>query len=366
MSQQPVGPCAQRGEEGYTLIELLVATAIMLGVTGTIVSLVIPSQSMFRVQPEVSTLHQRMRVGADMLFKDLLMAGAGMYSGPASGPLINLFAPVMPYRMGLIDPDPPQGVFFRRDAITLLYVPSTASQTTISQPMPGGSTEIKVDALPGCPVNDPLCGFSTRQTVVIFDETGGMDTFTITQVQAQGLRVQHRNQVLSKPYEKGAFIAEVETHTYYRDATTDQLRRYDGWKSDVPLIDDVVGLSFRYFGDPDPPQSPKPTVGTANCLFDTAGNAVLPTLTPSGLLVELTQSALTDGPWCGASGSPFDADLYRIRRVRVDLRVQVAAVDLRGPDLTLFVRLGEGRIGTRLVPDYKMSFDVAPRNMNLM
>ena len=240
------------------------------------------------------------------------------------------------------------------------------SQTTISKPVPAGSTEITVDALPGCPMNDPSCGFSRGQSIIIFDETGGMDTFTITQAQAQTLRVQHRNQVLSKPYKKGAFIAEVETHTYYRDATTDQLRRYDGWKSDVPLIDDVVGLSFRYFGDPNPPESPKPAVGTTSCLFDAAGNAVLPTLASSGALVELTQSALTDGPWCGSSGSPFDADLYRIRRVRVDLRLQVAAVDLRGSDPALFVRPGDGVIGTRLVPDYQMSFDVAPRNMNLM
>ena len=112
----------------------------------------------------------------------------------------------------------------------------------------------------------------------------------------------------------------VITHTYYLDSATDQLAHYDGWDTDMPMVDDVVDLNFRYFGDPNPPTSPRPPVGGGNCLFSASGNPRLPTLpSGSGSLVELSEAQLTDGPWCGAVNR-FDADLYRIRTVAVELR----------------------------------------------
>ena len=359
------------GQAGYSLIEMIVAMAIMLVVVGGIFSLTTPSQGAFRVQPAVLDMQQRMRVAVDMLQKDLLMAGAGSYSGSARraaslpGALIDFFAPVLPYRTGLVGSDPARGVSYRSDAMTVVYVPPTASQTTISAALPPASSEIRLTALPGCPIQDPACGFAERQTIVVFDDTGARDTFVITGVQQATLRVQHRDQVRVKTYDRGAFIAQVETHTYYRDDATDQLRHYDGTRSDLPMVDDVVGLAFRYFGDPSPPLAPKPPLGTANCLYDEAGRPTRPPLTASASLVELTEDMLTDGPWCGVLGNRFDADLYRVRKVAVDLRIQASAMDLRGDDPTLFVRPGDGTVGTRLVPDYQMRFDVTPRNLNL-
>ena len=37
----------------------------------------------------------------------------------------------------------------------------------------------------------------------------------------------------------------------------------------------------------------------------------------------------TDGPWCGGGTTRFDADLLRIRLVRVTLRVQATAATMR-------------------------------------
>ena len=61
----------------------------------------------------------------------------------------------------------------------------------------------------------------------------------------------------------------------------------------------------------------------------------------------------------------FDADLLRIRRVRVTLRVQTAVASLRGPAGVLFTNGGLSRSGGRSVPDLEMQFDVTPRNLNL-
>jgi hypothetical protein len=83
--------------------------------------------------------------------------------------------------------------------------------------------------------------------------------------------------------------------------------------------------------------------------------------------VELLPSMLNDGPWCPDQASPerIDADLLRVRRVRVGLRVQSALASLRGPAGSLFTWGGTARAGDRYVPDLAVEFDVTPRNMSL-
>jgi hypothetical protein len=56
-------------------------------------------------------------------------------------------------------------------------------------------------------------------------------------------------------------IAQVDTHVYYLDQAARQLHHYDGWLNDLSLTDNAVGLEFRYFGDPNPPLSPRPPLG---------------------------------------------------------------------------------------------------------
>ena len=135
------------GNAGFSLVEMLVSTMIMLVVVGAVFSLVDPAQSISRTQPEVSDMQQRMRMAADMLEKDLIMAGAGTYSGSIAGSLANFFPPVLPYRTGAVDADP--GLSFFPDRISITYVPDTAAQTRIRDAMPQPSSEIKVTRSPG-------------------------------------------------------------------------------------------------------------------------------------------------------------------------------------------------------------------------
>ena len=72
----------------------------MLTVTGAIFGLMNPAQGTAQAQPEVADLQQRMRVGTETLFKELVMAGAGPYQGATTGSLVNFFAPILPRRMG--------------------------------------------------------------------------------------------------------------------------------------------------------------------------------------------------------------------------------------------------------------------------
>ena len=145
------------------------------------------------------------------------------------------------------------------------------------------------------------------------------------------------------------------------------MKRYNGHTLDEALVDNVVDLRFDYFGDPNPPTLPKPAAGEANCLYDAAGNYLNPPVLAAteGSLAELTAATLSDGPYCGSGDNQFDRDLLRVRKVRVTLRLQAGPASLRGTDATLFMNPGTAKGGDRYVPDYRLSFDVSPRNLNL-
>ena len=391
-----------RGDTGFTLIEMLVSSAIMVIVTGAIFGLMNPAQGTFRVQPEVSDVQQRLRVGIDTLQKDLVMAGAGTYNGQAAGALSYYIAPIMPYRAFGDVTDPSQGVFFRDDVVSMVYVPNTAAQTTISQEMPPKSTEMKVNNQPNCPPEkgEELCGFSEGTQAIIFDAEGNWDMFVITQVQAPALHMQHREDDFTVKYEASSSLTEAVSAMYYLktdEATkTYQLMYFDGWNVDLPVVDNVVKLQFQYFGDPQPPQltgkplgkkpGPWTTYGPAppllgvvkggypageNCTFQVVGGVQVPRLVPLSAggvgQVELTKAELTDGPWCPDAAKPnrFDADLLRIRRVRATIRVQAAAASMRGPASALFTKGGTATASARIIPDQEVQFDVTPRNLNL-
>ena len=394
-----------RRDAGFTLVEMLIAMAVMLLILGGVFQAFNPAQGSYQTQPEVADMQQRLRVGTDRLYNGIVIAGAGIYSGAAVGTLGQFFAPVLPYLVGPLHNDPASGVYFRNDAITIFHVPTTASQCTIRDRMPQPSSEVKVNAEPGCPVNDPLCGFEVGMRVIIFDGAS-FDFFTITEVQSDALHLQHRPPInpadFSKAYDVGAVISQVETDAYYwrQDAATNtfQLMHYDLFADDMPLIDDVVGLRFEYMGDAAPPvlkapvtdpvgpwttYGPKPPAlgvdvasdswpAGENCTFrldPASGQHVtrLASLGPPGTLTGLTATQLSDGPWCPdeASLNRYDADLHRVRQIRVSFRVQTGMAVLRGPAGVLFTRAGTGTTSTRLVPDQAVQFDVTPRNLNL-
>jgi hypothetical protein len=241
---------------------------------------------------------------------------------------------------------------------------------------------------------------------------------TITQVQdgagnpGEGTdgKLQHNKSIvgntLSKQYLAGAQVAQVVQRTFYWDDDPNALRlmNYDGDQRDEALVDNVVELEFEYFGEPRPPiftitpagdrvtnYGPKPPLLTEtygmgyapgeNCIFmvdpgsgtQVARPEMMDLAPGSQQLVRLTPAMLTDGPWCPTAAFPtrFDADLFRVRKIGVRLRVQVASAELRGPAALLlggrpaFLNAGTASVGRNLVPDQDIRFEVTPRNLNM-
>jgi prepilin-type N-terminal cleavage/methylation domain-containing protein len=389
-------------QDGFSLIELLVASLITLIVVGAAFQLAAPAQRMFQAQPEAADMQQRMRVAADSLRRDLVMAGAGTYAGRALGPLTDSIAPVMPLRAFGDSPDQLRNVFFRSDAISFLYVPSTPSQTRLSAALAAGALDPVIETPPNCPLTTAqrVCGFGSGTRVLLVDARSDWDVYSVDQVVNGAMTLLHRGNPSNASYPADSAISEIQAGSYFLKSDiatgTYQLMRDDGWATELPVVDEVVALEFRYFGVAHVPQltgapldvmpGPWTTYGPApppigvirgswpageNCVFavvDGSHVSRLATFGPGGhTLVELTASTLTDGPWCpdSLSTNRFDADLLRIRRIHVSLRVQSALASLRGPAGILFAHGGTARVGDRFVPDLVTQFDVTPRNLNL-
>jgi hypothetical protein len=90
-----------------------------------------------------------------------------------------------------------------------------------------------------------------------------------------------------------------------------QLMRAEGGGGDAPVADGVTSLAFVFFGD-------AAVADPAGACSITAGGAAL---------VPIDGSEFSDGPFCpaAAGAAPFDADLLRIRKVAVRVRVAGAA-----------------------------------------
>jgi hypothetical protein len=391
--------------KGYSLVETIMAMALTLAISAVVLVLVDLARASFAVQPEAADMQQRIRVAAGVLYKDIVMAGAGTTQGANVGPLIQYFAPVLPYRQGT-NPDDPAGTF-RTDAVTLIYVPPTVAQTTLAGAGPAAvSADIAINQGPGCPTLDASCGFGIGMTALLHDGSGAYDTFTVTGVPPLELHLERTSDVLTKATYAPAVttVTEVRNVVYYlkTDASTrlSQLVTREGATgADVPLVDHLVDLRFDYYGDPLPPMfSVDPSGNPAslattygpvpppldqipadgyppgeNCTFavDPASGLQLPRLPfldqsrASNGVVLLTAAQLTDGPWCpdATNANRWDADLLRIRTIAVTLRIEAADAALRGPAGVLFINGGTARSATRWLPDQTVRFQVTPRNM---
>lgn len=391
-----------RSSAGVTIVELMVAMAVTLVLSGAALGVVNTLRGFVAAQPEISDMQQRLRTALHLMANELVNAGAGLDRTALAGPLLHVLPPIVPYRRGQVDDDGQAGVWFRPDALSLAYVAGASAQAPIIGAVDDGA-RLLVDLGANCGAFAPteVCGFVRGMRAVVLDPTGAHDFVTVERVAGSRVDLVHRGALASAYADGRAVLAHVAVHTYALrvDAATGtpQLSHYDGFVTERAAVDHVVGLSFEYFGTPEPPQlravgrpaerpGPWTSYGPAppplgmddpstswapgeNCLFLVDEGVQVPRLAalgPPGSLVELPEAVLGDGPWCPDDRSPrrFDADLLRIRRVRIRVRVEVAARAMRGPVGRLFTRGGARSFAMGVAPDQEAVLDITPRSLS--
>ena len=332
---------AQR-QSGFSLIELIVAAGLGLAVAAMLFDFAATSQRVARQEPDAADLNQRVRAAAAALERDLRSAGAMAPHGPV-GTLSSFLPPIQPARTGLIAADGELTAF--PDRISILTLPDRAWVARLAEDVAHPEADLSIDAdAPGCPAGG-VCGFTTGTRAAIVDTErfgAGYDLFSVTHALAV-LGHSTPNPPLSKLYRAAASVVlPVEQNVYYLDRAERRLMRYDGFRSALPVVDHVVDLQFAYFADSHPASVATPSDGAGNCAYG-PGDPPSPLLPPlAGTIAEIPLLRFTDGPFCGVAPNRFDADLLRIRRVRVTLRLHAAGAAAR---------------------DFEVTFHVAPRNM---
>ena len=341
-----------KSQTGYTLIEFVIAAAVMVLVTSGVFAVIDKGLGNSALWSESSDLHQRARVAAEALASELSAAGAGV----PDGPLVRFLPVIEPKRRG-------SGVAL--NAVTIRYVPENAPWSVLTADLAPGTSTAAIAIHPGCRSGSSACGFATGSEVVVFDGAGNWDIGSVQSVGPNTIELANPSGLRSSSYSAGARITQVVETTLFLDSAERQLRREQPGSGALPVIDNVVGFQLSYFGTPLPPTAPVPPLGVANCLFTSTGDvipgAVL--VTDQGPLASLPLSMFTDGPYCGTGTGSYDVDLLRIRTVRAELRLQTGVDTLRGSDPRLFARPGSATTRERTIPDAVVAFDLSPRNL---
>jgi prepilin-type N-terminal cleavage/methylation domain-containing protein len=220
----------RRAAGGFSLVELLIAMAVMVTFSGALMSLILAGESMARMQPEAADVQQRARVALQTLGAELALAGAGLDRGPQSGALAQYFLPVEQSSDG---------------GLTIWYVSGREAQTTLAAALAPGATDAPIQAAAHCPLSDPGCAFTAGSTAIVFDGHGCRDVLRIDAVTATSLRVRAGSRACG--YAPGAAIAEGEVRTYRLDAGTRQLlRRDEATGISVPVFDNITAMNVEY------------------------------------------------------------------------------------------------------------------------
>ena len=311
-------------DAGLSLIEAIVALALTLVVLAGVWAAVRPALLLNRTLPAMADAQQRLRHAFDRLHTGLTAAGRGT-TGVAPGPLRRVLPPVVPYRMGRRAGDFEHRQV-RADAITTLSVPPDGGvETRLLDAVSGSGAAVRLTPGPGCARRG--CGHRAGDLVLVFDGRPAWGLFRVSGVGERALVLDKVGPGVTA-FAAGAAIAPLEVRHYYFDEERRQLRQYDGWRGDFPVVDGLAALRFRFYGDAAVPGPP--------CTAAAPSGA--------GRLAEIAPAEFSDGPWCGPAGSPFDEDLLRVRAVGFDVRI-------------------EGAVGVGGGADYGVTAVVAPPNL---
>lgn len=336
-----------RAESGLSLLEAIVALSLTLVVVAGLYGAVRPALLLNRSLPAMADAQQRLRHAFDRLHAELMAAGRGT-ARLAPGPLPPMLPAVVPYRVGRRARDGEHRLA-RSDAVTMLSVPPDGgAEARLLDAVSGPAPEPRLD--PGAACVRAACGYRAGDLVLVFDDRLAWALFRVRNAGEATLRLEPLGPGAAA-LEAGAVIAPIDVRHYYLDEERRQLRRYDGWRGDFPLIDGAAALEFRFFGV---------AAGPADSCRDDVSGA--PPGASPGRLEEILLESFTDGPWCGPAWSPFDADLLRVRAIGLDVSVEGADA---GPVSTLRPPGSDPASGGAGAAGYRATLVVAPPNLQI-
>jgi prepilin-type N-terminal cleavage/methylation domain-containing protein len=373
-------------DRGFTLVELLVASLLTLLLMAAALTVAAAARQAFDVEPAALDTVRRLREGTEGLAGVLMAAGGGLATGDGVSSLASNVPLVRPLTSLTGAPDS------RFTALWVLRaIEGGLGRLASPQPGPGGSLTLDRASSP-CALTTAVCGFDIGDVAVVFDERGHFDVLEVAAVSELLSRITPAAP-LSYAYDTGAWVLAVRVDRFglVRQVDGSQTLTRLSWAgAREPMVDGVVDLEVRAWGKGPPPEMRDADVGPGlaqyglhppeplqpdpdnvfvdgtHCMVMRTGGAPSSRLASyeAGAegLVSFGPTELSDGPWCPAEGWPgaFDADLFRLSRIDLRLRVEVQSAEFRGPAGSLFTRGGTaGRNAPRWVLDRTLETSVS-------
>ena len=189
---------------GFSLVELLIAMALMVTFSGALLSLIVAGQSMARMQPEAADVQQRARIALQTLGAELALRRRGTRSRPAGR---------VRWRS-----TSRRSHHLADGGVTIWYVSSRRAQTTLAAPLAPGATDALIETRARSVRRVDRASFSTATDAAMCVRIDAVDA---------PRRCRCAPALAAAAMPPGAAIAQGEVRTYRVDPITRQLLRRD-------------------------------------------------------------------------------------------------------------------------------------------
>jgi type II secretory pathway pseudopilin PulG len=210
-------------ERGFSLLELLVASAMSVLVVGGMLLMLDGLRDIYRDQSQLIDAQMTARLALERMQRDIELAGIG---------LLGMLSP-----LPVIEPRDDGGIDVRYNS----------GNVTARMSADAGASHFVVD---------DVSGFEVGMEVVAYDGTGAFDLLTLTTVEADNLHL-HYSGIASKTYKlaDGAAVKRVQTTSYRLETVNDVfwLQRQQDSDPVQPVALNVRSMNIVYYDDANPP-----------------------------------------------------------------------------------------------------------------
>jgi hypothetical protein len=279
-------------EAGTTIVELLIATGIMLAATAAVFTLVGDATLRSARWNESADLHQRARIAVDAITRLVALSAAA----PPTAGLLRAFPAIEPRRRS--------SFLASASAITVRHVPEAAAWTYVTADVPPGAVTATIRNHTGCADGVVNCGFAARTGAAILDGRGDWHLLFVEPSAPGVLAIADAIPGRAATFPAGAAIVEMLETSLYFDRRERTLRQEGPGEGSFPIVDNIAEIVFEYFAT-----GPEP----------------------------LPLASLIDGPLCGSGSLAYDCDLHRVRTIRATVAVTGSNPEMRPLELVVEV-----------------------------